>query len=105
MVHIVEAYKGGTYGFYSAHASNTFSVVVFLIILLGRKYPICLYAGHSLVTVYVVFQDLPRRSLPGRYCCRMDCRVDIIGFLFGEGALKLIEIAALRQSPKGRNNK
>jgi undecaprenyl-diphosphatase len=39
MVHIVEAYKGGTYGFYSAHASNTFSVVVFLIIILGRKYP------------------------------------------------------------------
>jgi undecaprenyl-diphosphatase len=38
MVHIVEAYKGGTYGFYSAHASNTFSVVVFLVILLGRKY-------------------------------------------------------------------
>ena len=39
MVHIVEAYKGGTYGFYSAHASNTFSVVVFLFSLLGRKYP------------------------------------------------------------------
>jgi len=38
MVHIVEAYKGGTYGFYSAHASNTFSVVVFLVVLLGRKY-------------------------------------------------------------------
>lgn len=39
IVHIVEAYKGGNYGFYSAHASNTFSVVVFLIILLERKYP------------------------------------------------------------------
>jgi undecaprenyl-diphosphatase len=39
MVHIVEAYKGGIYGFYSAHASNTFSVVVFLTILLGGKYP------------------------------------------------------------------
>jgi undecaprenyl-diphosphatase len=38
MVHIVEAYKGGTYGFYSAHASNTFCVFVFLVILLGRKY-------------------------------------------------------------------
>ncbi len=39
IVHIVEAYKGGSYGFYSAHASNTFSVVVFLSILLGSKYP------------------------------------------------------------------
>jgi undecaprenyl-diphosphatase len=36
-VHIVEAYKGGTYGFYSAHASNSFSVVIFVFILLGRK--------------------------------------------------------------------
>jgi undecaprenyl-diphosphatase len=34
----VEAYKGGTFGFYSAHASNTSSIVVYLIILLGRKY-------------------------------------------------------------------
>ncbi len=54
MVHIVEAYKGGTYGFYSAHASNTFSVVVFLVILLGRKYwyvtvPVILW---SLLTSY-----------------------------------------------------
>ena len=39
IVHIVEAYKGGNYGFYSAHASNTFSIVVLLIILLEWKYP------------------------------------------------------------------
>ena len=38
MVHIIEAYKGGSYGFYSAHATNTCSVVIFMIIMLGRKY-------------------------------------------------------------------
>ena len=33
-VHLVNAYKGGSFGFYSAHASNSFAVSVFLIILL-----------------------------------------------------------------------
>jgi undecaprenyl-diphosphatase len=36
-VHLVNAYKGGTFGFYSAHASNSFTVAVFLILLL-RNY-------------------------------------------------------------------
>jgi undecaprenyl-diphosphatase len=38
MVHIVNAYKGGVYGFYSSHASNTFSVALFLIMILGKRY-------------------------------------------------------------------
>jgi len=37
-VHTVSEYRGGIYSFYSAHASNTFAVAVFLIILLHRKY-------------------------------------------------------------------
>ena len=49
MVHIVEANKGGTYGFYSAHASNSFAIAIFLILLLGRQYryffiPVILWA-------------------------------------------------------------
>jgi undecaprenyl-diphosphatase len=32
-VHLVNAYKGGLYGFYSAHASNTFAIAVFLSVL------------------------------------------------------------------------
>lgn len=49
MVHIVDAYKGGTYGFYSAHASNNFAITVFLIMLLEKYYryffiPVLLYA-------------------------------------------------------------
>jgi undecaprenyl-diphosphatase len=38
MVHLVNAYKGGTYGFYSSHASNTFSIAVFLMVLIGNRY-------------------------------------------------------------------
>jgi undecaprenyl-diphosphatase len=37
-VHLVFAYKGGQYGFYSAHASNSFATAVFLIMLLNRQY-------------------------------------------------------------------
>jgi undecaprenyl-diphosphatase len=49
MVHIVDAYKGGSYGFYSAHASNNFAIAFFLILLLGKYYryffiPVLLYA-------------------------------------------------------------
>ena len=37
-VHIVNGYKGGLYGFYSSHASNTMGIAVLLIFVLGRRY-------------------------------------------------------------------
>jgi undecaprenyl-diphosphatase len=37
MVHTVNGYKGGLYGFYSSHASNTFAVAMFLSLVLGRR--------------------------------------------------------------------
>jgi undecaprenyl-diphosphatase len=37
-VHIVKGYRGGSFGFYSGHASNTFSVAVFMITFIGQKY-------------------------------------------------------------------
>lgn len=37
-VHLVYAYKGGAYGFYSAHASNFSAMAVFIMTLLGKKY-------------------------------------------------------------------
>jgi undecaprenyl-diphosphatase len=37
-VHTVNGYKGGIYGFYSAHASNTFALAVFLTIILRKHY-------------------------------------------------------------------
>ena len=38
MVHIVNGYMGGQYGFVSSHAANNFALVFFLIQFLGRKY-------------------------------------------------------------------
>jgi len=37
-VHTVNHYQGGQYGFYSAHASNTFAIAIFLMVLFKRKY-------------------------------------------------------------------
>jgi undecaprenyl-diphosphatase len=37
-VHIVNSYRGGQFGFYSAHASNTMAVAIFLILLLKSSY-------------------------------------------------------------------
>ena len=48
-VHIVNGYRGGTFGFYSAHASNNFALAVFLILLIGQRFryiiiPLLVYA-------------------------------------------------------------
>jgi undecaprenyl-diphosphatase len=37
-VHLVNAYKGGVYGFYSSHASNSFAITLFLFFVIGKKY-------------------------------------------------------------------
>jgi len=38
MVHLVNGYCGGQYGFISSHASNSFGIAVFIIYLLKKKY-------------------------------------------------------------------
>ena len=45
MVDAIHDYRGGRYGFFSAHASNTFSVAVFLFCLLRRR-----FLGWSIVS-------------------------------------------------------
>ncbi len=54
MVHIVNDYRGGLYGFYSSHASNAFAVAFFAITILAaeRKFiiPVCLL--YALFTAY-----------------------------------------------------
>lgn len=97
MVHIVEAYKGGMYGFYSAHASNTSSVVIFLCVLMGWKYgyviiPAILWSvGVSYTRVYLGVH-YPGDILAGWIAG------SLIGFLFGQGALKIIELLTARNS-------
>ena len=88
-VHIVEAYKGGIYGFYSAHASNTFSVAVFLILLLGRKWYVILPA-----LLWTLFVSYTRIYLGVHYPGDIFAgwiAGGIIGFLLWKGAAITME--------------
>jgi len=95
-VHIVEAYKGGTYGFYSGHASNTFSVAIFLIVLLGRHWYTILPA-----ILWTLFMSYTRIYLgvhyPGDILAGWIAGA-IIGLLIGKVAL--ITIRFLEQKKK-----
>jgi undecaprenyl-diphosphatase len=87
-VHTVEGYKGGEFGFYSSHASNTFSVVVFLVLLLGRK-------GYIIIPVlfWSLFMSYTRIYLgvhyPGDILCGWIVG-GVIGFLFWKGTEKVL---------------
>jgi undecaprenyl-diphosphatase len=39
LVHIVNNYRGGRYGFVSAHAANSFALAVFIVHIFGKKLP------------------------------------------------------------------
>jgi len=45
-VHSVNEYRGGEFSFYSAHASNTFALAVFLMVLFRKRYR---YLGVSMI--------------------------------------------------------
>lgn len=91
MVHIVEAYKGGAYGFYSAHATNTCSVVILIILLLGRKYPY-VYIPAILWSLFISYTRIylgvhyPGDILAGWIAG------SLIGYLFAKAALTVIKI-------------
>lgn len=38
LVHLIDGYKGGTYGFISSHAANSFAIAVFTLLVLRRKW-------------------------------------------------------------------
>jgi len=54
LVHIINGYTGGSYGFYSSHASNSFTVATFMtgMIEKGRKFIIPLAFSYALITSY-----------------------------------------------------
>lgn len=53
LVHTVNAYRGGKYGFFSGHATNSFALATFLTILLRKRYtllPLFVYLWAALVS-------------------------------------------------------
>jgi undecaprenyl-diphosphatase len=50
MIHLVNNYRGGTYGFVSNHAANTFALAVFLSLLIRRSlFIVCILLWASVV--------------------------------------------------------
>ena len=52
LVDVVNGYRGGNYGFFSAHASNTFSLAVFFSLLMRKRLLTCFLVGWSLTNCY-----------------------------------------------------
>lgn len=52
LVHIVNGYRGGRYGFPSCHAANTFGLAFYLMLVIRRKALTGLLVAWALVTCY-----------------------------------------------------
>lgn len=54
LVHILNNYRGGMYGFYSSHASNAFAVTIFMISIVAKekKYIIVVSLTYAILTAY-----------------------------------------------------
>jgi undecaprenyl-diphosphatase len=52
MVHIVDGYRGGRYGFPSCHAANTFGLAFFICFLFRKQWLTVFMMGWALVTCY-----------------------------------------------------
>lgn len=52
LVDIVDGYRGGNYGFFSAHAANTFSIAVFFSLLMRQLPFTCFMVAWSLTNCY-----------------------------------------------------
>lgn len=99
-VHIVNGYRGGTFGFYSAHASNNFAVAVFLILLIGKRFkyiiiPLLVYAFLISYTRIYLGVHYPGDTIFGAIAGA------IIGFCLGKLCLRTI-LGVSRPSPHPR---
>ena len=52
LVDTVNGYRGGKYGFFSAHASNTFSIALFFSLLMRHRLFTCFMVGWSLTNCW-----------------------------------------------------
>lgn len=52
LVHIVNGYRGGSYGFPSAHASNTFGLAFFVYYIFRQRAMTCFFMIWAVITCY-----------------------------------------------------
>ena len=52
LVDVVDNYRGGNYGFFSAHAANTFSIALFFSLLMRKRLFVITMLCYSLINCY-----------------------------------------------------
>lgn len=52
LVDVANGYRGGNYGFFSAHAANTFSIALFFSLLMRHRLFVCFMVAWSLVNCW-----------------------------------------------------
>lgn len=89
MVHIVNNYRGGLYGFASSHAANTFGVATFVCMMLPeKKYLLVLFAWAAFVSYTRIYLgvhypgDIVAGAIVGALCAWLSVR--ITHFLVGK---------------------
>jgi undecaprenyl-diphosphatase len=93
LVHLVKGYCGGKYGFVSSHATNSFMVATFSLLLIRRKwftYSMIIWAlivGYSRIYLGVHY--------PGDVFCG-----SLLGILIGWAVYKLYELTDRRLLPR-----
>jgi undecaprenyl-diphosphatase len=103
-VHHVNGYKGGAFGFYSAHASSNMAIAIFLIILL--RSPFSYFAAMMLL--YALFMSYTRIYLgvhyPGDILAGW-LMGGTLGFIFSKLVIHGIEKYSLKYPPLPEQNR
>ena len=92
IVHVVNDYRGGLYGFVSSHATNFFGIATFVILLLRKQYPkivplLVLWASFICYTRVYLGVHYPSDILVG----------SLLGASIGFSIYKLFKYLALRE--------
>lgn len=102
LVHIVNGYKGGKFGFASSHAANTFGVATFLFLLFGktRKWIVMLFLWAALVTYSRIYLGVhyPGDILVGGLVGMLSA---VAGFWFYRWLKKIYDNRKKQASPSG----
>jgi undecaprenyl-diphosphatase len=80
LVHLINDYKGGKYGFVSSHAANTFGLAMFLILFFkNRIFSICIFSWASIVSYSRIYLGV---HYPGDIICGATIGILAAWFVF-----------------------
>jgi undecaprenyl-diphosphatase len=93
LVHLVKGYCGGQYGFVSSHASNSFMVATFSLLMIRRK-----WFSYSMI-IWALIVGYSRIYLGVHYPGDVICG-SLLGIIVGWSVYKLYEVTDRRLLPR-----